>query len=221
MLVVKGTPGADTIRVVPDGNSGGVKVLIGGAGLGSFAPTGRIVVLGGADADDLQIAGSIARATELYGGAGNDRLKAGGGPAILSGGAGDDQLIGGRGRNLLIGGLGADRLVGGPGDDILIGGTTRYDSDAGALSAILAEWSRTDLKFAERVSNLSRGLAGGIRLDATTVADDGSTDKLTGSAGSDWLLAGAGDQVTLEHPMKPAVCYTPTPKPPPGPVGKH
>jgi len=73
----------------------------------------------------------------LFGGAGNDRLKAGAGDSILVGGAGDDLLTGGRAGNVLIGGAGGDRLVSGGGDDILIGATTDFDANGAALCAIM------------------------------------------------------------------------------------
>jgi Ca2+-binding RTX toxin-like protein len=56
------------------------------------------------------------RRVELYGGAGDDRLRTlGPVRALLLGGPGDDRLIVGRGSALLLGGPGNDRLTGGPG----------------------------------------------------------------------------------------------------------
>src|SRR5207253_1484188 len=84
-------------------------------------PIDRIIVYGQAGDDDIEVAGGVDQAAELYGGAGNDRLKGGSGITLLDGGEGDDELIGGPGRGLLIGGLGRDLLRGQAGDDILIG----------------------------------------------------------------------------------------------------
>jgi Ca2+-binding RTX toxin-like protein len=114
-------------------------------------------------------------------------------------------------RDLLIGGTGADRLVGNADDDILIAGTTAWDNDAGALCAILEEWSRTDLTYAARVQHLQSGggLNGALTLNVdpsrgpVTVFDDGAADVLTGSAGRDWFFAnldnGVLDKITDLH----------------------
>src|SRR5262249_52275286 len=79
-------------------------------------------------------------------------------------------LRGGGGRDLLIGHGGADQLDGGADDDILIDGkiddgTTDgmpnvihvSDGNEAALSAIMAEWTRTDESYAERVHHLLLG----------------------------------------------------------------
>lgn len=66
----------------------------------------------------------LSRGGEAYGGAGNDYLTAGTGPAILDGGDGNDYLVGGTGTDRLIGGRGHDMLYSGTGanDDFMDGG---------------------------------------------------------------------------------------------------
>jgi hypothetical protein len=134
----------------------------------------------------------------LLGGPGNDTLNGGGGGNdILVGGDGNDVLSTvGSGRSILIGGLGTDQLTGGTYGDILIGGTTDYDTNTAALQAILAEWIRTDAgeDYATRISHIRSGggVNGAAQLSAGTVADDGSTDTLTGqlnAADLDWFWA--------------------------------
>ncbi len=198
-LVVGGTNDRDTIRFVPQGNDGDIKVLINGTSQGIFHPTGRIIAYGLGGDDDIQVADSITLPAVLYGNDGDDRLQGGGGPTILLGGAGDDNLNGGKGRNVMIGGFGSDRLVGGAGDDILIGGTTIYDDDHLALCDILDQWNRSDLSYAQRVGNLSSGIAA---LTPASVFDDQSANTLTGSAGSDWFFIGVKDKVTDSHPSE-------------------
>jgi Ca2+-binding RTX toxin-like protein len=116
------------------------------------------------------------------------------GDSMLVGNALANTLIGGTGRNVIIGGGGADTIVGGGGDNILLGGTTAYDSNATALAAIFAEWTRTDLSFEQRVADLnsnappSRALNGPYELNMKTVFDDGSADTLTGGGGLDWFF---------------------------------
>jgi PKD repeat protein len=187
------------------GRPQGVEVWINGVSDGVFAHPGRIIVDGLAGDDDIAIAGSLKNAVELHGGAGADRLEAGAGSALLLGGGGDDRVIGGKGRDLLIGGAGADRLVGGSGDDILIGGTTSYDASHEAFCALLAEWTRRDLRYAERVDHLRNGGGrnGDYRLNEQTVFGDYDEDTLTGGEGQDWFVFDGSkprnDRVTDRH----------------------
>jgi len=130
----------------------------------------------------------------IFGGCGNDELDAGGSAAnnVIAGGAGQDRLWGGSGRDLLIGGTGADQLRGGDGDDILIGEKTCYDSNITALTAMMAEWSRTDLGYSGRIAHLSGqpgGLNGPYVLTPDTVHTDGESDDLWGFGGQDWFFA--------------------------------
>ena len=131
----------------------------------------------------------------LLGGGGNDSLEGGGGNDVLVGDAGTDRLFGDEGRDVLIGGADADDLFGGPDDDILIGGTTSHDQNVTALLAVLAEWSRTDLDYDQRILNLRSGggLNGLIVLTASapnpTVFDDQAKDSLRGGLGRDWFFA--------------------------------
>jgi hypothetical protein len=80
------------------------------------------------------------------------------------------------------------------GDNILIAGTTAYDTNLTALDAIMAEWTRTDLSFEQRLAHLiSNGqndgrLNGPYVLNKKTVMDDGSQDSITGGGGLDWVF---------------------------------
>src|SRR5262249_54261875 len=134
-LLVGGTTGADTIRIVPQGAGGAVKVLMNGADLGTYSGFTSIAVFGQSGDDDIGVAPTIVWSACLFGDDGNDRLQAGHGDSVLFGGNGDDMLIGGSGRNLMIGGAGRDRLVAGGDGDILIGGATTYDANAAAICA--------------------------------------------------------------------------------------
>ena len=61
-----------------------------------------------------------------------------------------------------------------------------------ALNAILAEWARTDLAYANRISHLNGSVGGGLNganvLTAATVHDDAAIDQLFGENGQDWFL---------------------------------
>jgi Ca2+-binding RTX toxin-like protein len=200
--VVGGTTGNDVIKFSKD-RSGGVKVVLNKVTLGVFTPTGRVVAFGQGGNDDISVGATVLLPVEFYGGEGNDKLKAGKMGSVLAGGPGNDKLTGGAGRDLLIGGEGADALSGGAGDDILIAGRTVYDGEPAALRLVMAEWTRTDAAYAQRVERLRTGGDGGgrngmVRLDTATVLDDGLKDRLTGGAGLDWFFAGAPtiDKVT-------------------------
>jgi Ca2+-binding RTX toxin-like protein len=187
-LVVGGTDQADTISISQSGQTG-VSVTINGQVVGTFNPTGRIIVYALGGNDLVQVSGSVTLPAELFGGAGNDTLNGGGGNSILMGGDGDDQLTGGSGRDLLIGGAGADRLVGNSGDDILIAGTTAYDNNIAALEAILSRWNGSD-SYSARVAAITAGVgSAGYKLTSATVFSDSSVDTLTGSSGQDWFFA--------------------------------
>jgi uncharacterized repeat protein (TIGR01451 family) len=222
VLAVGGTPGDDIIQIEREncGRLIGVDVRSGrgdgdddwddhdddGHGFrfeGDFQAAGisRLMVFGGPGNDRIQVDDDLTLPALLFGGAGNDVIIAGGGPTVLVGGAGDDVLIGGDGRDILIGGTGKDQLYA-DGASILIGGTTDFDTNAAALSALLAEWARTDENYATRLSHLSGATAGGVNgaylLNAQTVHDDGQADLLVGGDdGLDWFFAGKNDQ--LKH----------------------
>jgi hypothetical protein len=73
-LVIKGTAGNDVIKVIGEGNTGRVRVMINNDLLGVFSPTGRIIVLGGSGDDDVKVNGRFGVAVEIYGGD-DDRLR--------------------------------------------------------------------------------------------------------------------------------------------------
>jgi Ca2+-binding RTX toxin-like protein len=111
---------------------------------------------------------------------------------VLLGGDGDDLLVGGSNRDILIGGRGADRLVGNAEDDILIAGYTLYDADAAALTVILGVWTDSTQSYQQRVTALTTtgvGANQAVKLNASTVSDDGAQDVLTGTSGQDWFFA--------------------------------
>ena len=196
-LLVSGTPGNDTIKLKSVGTAGQARVTINGTDVGTFQPSGLIIVLGQAGNDTIEVDKKLPQPRILYG---NDTMKDDNGSSILIGGSGDDTLDGGDDRDILIGGVGADTLKGGVGDDILIAGSTGYDeasaSSQAALCGIQAEWLRADVGYAVRVAHLSGASSGGVNgsalLKATapgqTVFDDSSKDKLKGEDDQDWFL---------------------------------
>lgn len=93
MLVVDGTPGADTILVTPSTRAGEVVVSVNGSVTGPFRPTSRIELQGYEGDDRIQVSDQVRIPAWFVGGAGNDTLIAGGGPSILLGGDGADNLV--------------------------------------------------------------------------------------------------------------------------------
>lgn len=216
-LFVSGTSLNDAIQIkqakTPKGPSG-TQVTLNGVVLGNFYPTGQIIVYGQGRDDTIFVNSNVTRPCILYGNAGNDSITSGGGPSILIGGDGNDTLTGNNARDILIGGQGADVLKAGKNEDILIAGTTSYDSVSSAnqqaLAAILAEWSRTDLGFTERMNHLTGTTPGGWNgsnllkggsgnFDPTnTVFNDTDVDTLTGGMGTDWFFANSAGFGTLD-----------------------
>jgi hypothetical protein len=198
-LLVGGSDGGDHI-LVRAAAGGGVEVLINRASHGVFFPTSRVVVYGGRGDDDIAVSPNVVLPAFLYGGQGDDVLRAGGGNSVLLGGDGDDTLLGGTGRDVLIGGDGKDVLAAGVGGSFLIGGSTRFDADEAALMAVLAEWG-SERDPAVRVANL-RGTGRGERANgnyfltmsgpAATVLDDDARDTLFGGPAADWFFAELG-----------------------------
>jgi len=208
-LLVGGSAGNDTIQLSSAGG-GRVQVDISRPGgplfSGVFRPTGHLIVAG-QDGDDSITVNVPGVNSMLFGNAGRDTLRGGGGDDILVGGDGDDRLTSGNGRDLLIGGAGSDTLASGNGDDILIGGTTGYDAPTAAnlqaLSRIQNEWTRPQayaVRLAHLVGTSAGGLNGSFLLTAQgvgqTVFDDAAGDSLTGGGGQDWFFARRKTAVT-------------------------
>jgi Ca2+-binding RTX toxin-like protein len=136
--------------------------------------------------------------------------------------------LGQDGRDLLIGGLGGDRLEGGAGEDILIGGTTVWDDQQEMLNLVMAEWTRPDVGYDQRIGHLRYGSTGWLNiypswqivypgglnvsrgvpvlLRGTEVHDDGASDELVGNEvwDRDWFFVKWGTtNGDLHSPLSP------------------
>jgi Ca2+-binding RTX toxin-like protein len=167
-----------------------------------------IRVLLGDGNDHASIADNIDLPLLADGGAGNDHLNAGRGPAVLIGGDGNDKLfgsgandkiLGGNGNDVIFGSGGAhlldggarndivygswgnDTIQGGDGKDVLFGGGGNDTIDAGAGD---------DWVFGGRGDDT---IAGGIGNDV--IFGGSGNDKLTGGEGNDPLYGGCGNDV--------------------------
>jgi Ca2+-binding RTX toxin-like protein len=142
---------------------------------------------------DLIVNLALGTATAVGQGIQNiQNVTGGGGNDLIVGDGQANVLVGGAGRGIIIGGAGADQITGGGGDTILIAGTTAYDTDPTALSALMAEWTRTDRSVVQRIADLTTGgdgaLNGHYTLSTKTVFNDGASDILTGGSGLDWFF---------------------------------
>ena len=174
----------------------------------------RIMIYGLAGNDKITLDDDITIEANIWGGAGDDKIKGGSGADVILGESGDDKLYGGDGRDMLIGGAGADSIHGDDNDDILIAGYTIYDKHRLALEAILAEWNSTRT-YAQRRANIM-GVGTGARANSSyyftfdgstaasnTVSDDGVRDTLWGDDGRDWFMYQFdGDHSTAKDQVK-------------------
>jgi hypothetical protein len=187
-LVITGTSGDDNIDVKLKGKDT-IEVSIDPKGSApkvkqSFplsSVTGHIIVYGLAGKDKVDIDNKLTQEAWIFGGDGNDDLKAGDGPTLIVGGNGDDKLHGGKGRDVLIGGDGKDDIHGDGAEDLLIAGSTDYDDpfapgNVAALCAITDQWTDT-----ATVSSL-------LTPGGTIHADD-DKDELHGDAAVDKYFA--------------------------------
>jgi Ca2+-binding RTX toxin-like protein len=202
-LFIGGSAGNDHIQIQGKDKSSSVNVKIDGPSLKLDQlvsnAVSQIVVYGGPGDDHIEVDNKVLLAAILFGGSGDDHLQAGGGPTTEVGGAGEDHLEGGTANSILIGGADSDHLESKAGDGLLIGGTTNFDANIAALDALLAEFSRADESFAQRVANLQNSPAGavnpngsytvGFYLTAASVKDDAAGNQLDGVSGLDWYFA--------------------------------
>ena len=128
VLYIVGTPGKDSVTVKAAVSQGvnvlqvKAKFLPGGKREFPAAAVTRLQVALGESNDSLKIYPQVLQPALVFGGGGNDKLTAGGGPTTVYGGAGDDKLTGGLGPVMLYGEAGNDSLYGGAQADVLEGG---------------------------------------------------------------------------------------------------
>jgi RHS repeat-associated protein len=162
-----------------------------------FNTTGvtEVVVYGCAGSDQIQVDIFSALVTYVFGGTGNDQIQTKDGPDVVLGGAGNDSLQSNKGRDIIGGGEGSDAMSGGDESDILVSGADAHGEYIDAWRSILAEWRRTDVSYATRVSNLQNGggLNGSYLLNASTTYNDGAADSVAGQNSTDLFFVNAQD----------------------------
>ena len=87
-------------------------VIINDIEVGTFTPSGLIIVQGLAGNDKIEVDKKLPQARILYGGDGNDTLDGGSGGDFLTGGNGDDSVIAGENGGNMFSGPGNDTLDG-------------------------------------------------------------------------------------------------------------
>ena len=143
MVTARGTGVADNIGVNDDGGTleiEGLAALVNIANGSGIGADGDLLIVEGAEGDDIikaedgveatmaiQLVGNsgndyLSADASLIGGSGNDTLEGGSGDDTLRGNSGHDLLLGLGGNDLLDGDSGHDTFVGGDGDDTIEGG---------------------------------------------------------------------------------------------------
>jgi Ca2+-binding RTX toxin-like protein len=122
-LEINGTLGADTIKVLPDGDDICVNTDSDSAYEARYSSSliDFIVIYGDWGSDTINVYNTLDIDAFIDAGCGDDTVGGGGGDDFLFGWDGDDVMDGDDGDDYLMGCSGADRLEGDAGADTLIG----------------------------------------------------------------------------------------------------
>ncbi|MFN6108242.1 MAG: SdrD B-like domain-containing protein, partial [Planctomycetaceae bacterium] len=194
-LFVGGTTANDTIALALSGSN--TTVTINTVLVGSFAPTGRIVVLGQAGNDNVSVATTITRNAWLYGDDGNDTLTGGGGNDVITGGAGTDSQVGGAGNDTYLfdadAALGIDTVNDSAGIDTLDLSSTTGQAIALNLGLTTAQIVNANLTLTLTSATALENITGGSLAD--TLTGNASANLLAGGPGTDILTGAAGNDI--------------------------
>ena len=139
----QGTPGNDRIHISRQVGANGPEVVAqinGQTILAGYQGGETIRVFAGAGHDHVTVDASVTTwRTELYGEAGNDRLRGGVLADLIDGGTGNDDLEGGDGDDELIGGAGRDLFDGGLGADVIRARDNAIDIIVSDLADLLVD----------------------------------------------------------------------------------
>ncbi|GAC1471701.1 MAG: hypothetical protein NVSMB9_18150 [Isosphaeraceae bacterium] len=167
-----------------------VRVAVNAWPVGTFAPTGGLVVHGGGRGTHIKISDDITLPAVLLAGGPDAFLEGGGGTTVAVGGGGTNTYLkGGLGRNVLIAGRGGATLEGRGNDNLLIGGFTDVDAVESALVSLLAEWNEST-DFTTRAGKVK------IRL-GTKVHANGAANNLIGGSGQNLVYVAPVDRSRL------------------------
>ncbi|MFM9843371.1 MAG: beta strand repeat-containing protein [Dongiaceae bacterium] len=162
----------------------------------------NLVLLNGATTASGNILANLITGNDgdnvLNGASGNDTIDGGKGDDELLGSAGNDSLIGGDSRDTLDGGSDADSMAGGASNDLYV---IDESGDKIAEAANGGEDDRVESFITYALgANLERlTLLGGAAIDGAGnnldnhIFGNGGDNKLSGGAGSDWLVGDDGE----------------------------
>lgn len=133
----------------------------------------HIVIRGEGGDDDIRVSGRSKR-------------------VVIDGGDGDDRITGTASRDIIFGGTGSDIIRGGRGEDILLGGGKAsaiplIDFTSAELRSMADVWNGPET-FTVRLAALQVSAAGRPALDAATLEDTDTNDRIIGQGSLDWIL---------------------------------
>jgi Ca2+-binding RTX toxin-like protein len=175
VLTILGTSKSDRIVVSSDGTN--VTATFNKQSESFLLADFTSISIDGAGGNDrIDIASDLVVNATITGGAGNDRIQAGGGIDTITGDAGNDWLRGGDGDDSIDAGAGNDHVFGQLGNDELLAGAGNDAMDGGDGDDSLDGGDGHDR------------LRGGLGDD--TILGGGNKDHLYGDAGNDFLDGG-------------------------------
>jgi Ca2+-binding RTX toxin-like protein len=187
VLAIKGSDQADTIVVRQTGN----RISIDGLGQGFDADGIRGIVIdahGGDDDVRLDVDGQVVdKASLIFGGAGNDHIRAGHGHDTVFLGTGGDIAVTHGGHDIVFGGDGSDEIVLGAGDDFALG-EAGHDKISGEDGNDQIDTGQGDDEAYGHAGNDT--IVGGVGNDGIWSGD--GNDQVAAGDGDDRVSAGAG-----------------------------
>ena len=208
-LYIYGSPGSDTVTILPTG--GRVMVILNGWTMGPYTVAGHLVIETGDSADVINTS-LWSGPTRIDGGGGNDTIITGSGDDVVIGGAGSDQITAGDGHNIIWGdaegaiessfGAAADTIVTLGGNDQIFGGGGNDTINSGAGNDFIHAGDGNDVVLAGSGDDIVRGgrgddqIYGGAGNDI--ILGNEGNDLLYGEAGSDLVAGGTGRDVIFD-----------------------
>lgn len=196
---LNGGGGSDFVQESGDVNFTLSALSLQGVGDDTLTSVERVVLTGGASANNIDVSGSTGSVTVLAGG-GDDTVTGGSGFNVFLGDTGNDLLVGGSGVDFLLGASGADTLRGNGGNDVLRGqGGSNDRIFGGDGNDFIDGGSGGDRLFGENGDDTMHGLRGNDVMDGgaghdSMLGGDGN-DQMNGGDDNDTLNGGAGDDV--------------------------
>jgi Ca2+-binding RTX toxin-like protein len=212
MVTARGTGVADNIGVNDDGGTleiEGLAALVNIANGSGIGADGDLLIVEGAEGDDIikaedgveatmaiQLVGNsgndyLSADASLIGGSGNDTLEGGSGDDTLRGNSGHDLLLGLGGNDLLDGDSGHDTFVGGDGDDTIEGGD--------GFDTVLIEGSDDGnvISFSQTTdTSITHDVDGDSQTDTIVVAGEVERAQILAQDGADLIGVTWTDGVT-------------------------